>query len=70
MRVILESSGSPRPARDRGKERPAVKPYKKMLEEIADWEPELINQYIQEEIEKTQWEAFSTTIKHLLVDVC
>tara|TARA_B100000519_G_scaffold198007_1_gene206716 strand:- start:3881 stop:4555 length:675 start_codon:yes stop_codon:yes gene_type:complete len=48
----------------------AIKPYKKMLEEIADWEPELINQYIQEEIENTQWEAFSSTIKHLLVDVC
>lgn len=48
----------------------AVQPYKRILEEIADWEPELITEYIQEEIEKTQWQAFSTTIKHLLVGVC
>jgi uncharacterized protein (TIGR02646 family) len=44
----------------------AVQPYKKMLAEIADWEPELINEYIQQEIKKTQWQAFSTTIKHFL----
>lgn len=48
----------------------AVQPYKKVLEEIADWEPELITEYIQEEIEKTQWQAFSTTIKHFLAGVC
>lgn len=48
----------------------AVQPYKKMLEDIADWEPELITEYIQEEIEKTQWHAFSTTIKHFLVGGC
>ncbi|WP_250655182.1 retron system putative HNH endonuclease [Alkalimarinus coralli] len=48
----------------------AVQPYKKMLEEIADWDSELIAEYIQEEIESTQWQAFSTTIKHFLAGAC
>lgn len=48
----------------------ALKIYKEKilneLEEIADWEPELREEYIREEIEHTQWQAFSTTIKHFL----
>ncbi|MBT0034996.1 retron system putative HNH endonuclease [Vibrio alginolyticus] len=52
----------------------ALKTYKEKvldeLDEIANWEPELIAEYIQQEIENTQWQAFSTTIKHFLSGVC
>lgn len=52
----------------------ALKTYKEKLlddlDEIANWEPELIAEYIQQEIENTQWQAFSTTIKHFLASAC
>ncbi|CZF77172.1 hypothetical protein GCE9029_00051 [Grimontia celer] len=52
----------------------ALKTYKEKmldeLDEIANWEPELIAEYIQQEIENTQWQAFSTTIKHFLAGAC
>ncbi|HCH6462474.1 TPA: retron system putative HNH endonuclease [Vibrio parahaemolyticus] len=52
----------------------ALKTYKEKvldeLDEIADWDIELIKDYIQQEIEDTQWQAFSTTIKHFLSGVC
>ena len=51
----------------------ALKTYKDTvlsdLDEIAEWDSELREAYIQEEIEKTQWQAFSTTIKHFLSNV-
>ncbi|MDE8743400.1 TIGR02646 family protein [Pectobacterium polaris] len=48
----------------------AVKAYKDTvlneLDEILSWEPELRADYIQNEIEETQWQPYSTTIKHFL----
>ncbi|TLS83012.1 TIGR02646 family protein [Photobacterium damselae subsp. damselae] len=52
----------------------AVKLYKDKLldelDEIMSWEPEFREAYIQEEIESTQWQPYSTTIKHFLLTYC
>lgn len=49
----------------------AVKVYKDRvlsdLDEISSWEPELINEYLQQEISNTQWQPYATTIKHFLL---
>lgn len=48
----------------------AVSKYRKMndldIEEISSWDPELREEYIRGEIEATEWEPYSTTIKHFL----
>lgn len=44
----------------------AVFPYIKDLDEIASWDLAEREMYLQEEINKTRWEPYSTTIKHFL----
>lgn len=54
----------------RGKRKSAVREYKKWilkdLDEIASWNEADREEYLQGEIERTRWEAYSTTIKHFL----
>ncbi len=48
----------------------AVSQYKKLmleeLDEIASWDDIEREEYLQGEIERTRWDAYSTTIKHFL----
>ncbi len=50
----------------------AVSVYRKKifgdLDEIASWEPDDREAYLQSEIESTRWQPYATTIKHFLQD--